>query len=99
MPGRLGASLPLLPQLDEVLRRHWRSTDPVNGTLALIAGEAIELMSSPARELIRECAAAPACSLLYLERSRGRPRRWSEMGSAAPRQDGGLPPPADRWQR
>ena len=69
----------LAPQLDGRFQRHWRSPDPVGGALALIAREAVELLSGPERELIRECAAAPACSLLYLDRSRGRRRRWCEM--------------------
>jgi predicted RNA-binding Zn ribbon-like protein len=71
--------LQLAPQLDRRFHRHWRSRDPVAGALALIAREAVELLSGPERELIRECAAAPACSLLYLDRSRGRRRRWCEM--------------------
>lgn len=71
--------LPLAPQLDGSFHRHWRSPDPIGGALALIAREMVELLSGPERELIRECAAAPACSLLYLDRSRGRRRRWCEM--------------------
>src|SRR5580700_8809985 len=80
----------LRPQLDRNFHRHWRSPDPVAGAIALIAGEAVELLSGPERELIRECAAAPACSLLYLDRSRGPRRRWCEMqrcGSRAKRAD------------
>lgn len=69
----------LAPQLDRRFQRHWRCADPVSGALALIAREAVELLTGPERELIRECAAAPACSLLYLDRSRGRRRRWCEM--------------------
>ena len=69
----------LVPQLDSGLRRTWVSAQPVSGALALIACEAIELFSGPERELIRECAAAPECSLLYLDRSRGRRRRWCQM--------------------
>jgi predicted RNA-binding Zn ribbon-like protein len=67
------------PQLDRGLRREWDSSQPVKGALALIACEAVELLSGPERRLIRECAAAPACSLLYLDRSRGRRRRWCQM--------------------
>jgi predicted RNA-binding Zn ribbon-like protein len=67
------------PQLDRRLRREWASSQPVKDALALIACEAVELLSGPERELIRECAAAPACSLLYLDRSRGRRRRWCQM--------------------
>ncbi|MBV9050227.1 MAG: ABATE domain-containing protein [Solirubrobacterales bacterium] len=67
------------PQLDRQLRREWASSERVNGALALIACEAIELLSGPERQLIRECTAAPACSMLYLDRSRGRRRRWCQM--------------------
>lgn len=67
------------PQLDRRLRRKCVPSQNVEGALALIACEAIELLSGPERPLIRECAAAPACSLLYLDRSRGRRRRWCEM--------------------
>lgn len=69
----------LTPQLDRRLRRAWAPSHGVEGALALIACEAIELLSGPERSLIRECAAAPACSLLYLDRSRGHRRRWCEM--------------------
>lgn len=69
----------IAPQLDRSLRRDWSSSQPINGALALIACAAVELLSGPERQLIRECAAAPACSLLYLDRSRGRRRRWCEM--------------------
>jgi predicted RNA-binding Zn ribbon-like protein len=74
------ASTPrLAPQLDTRLRRDWAASQPIKGALALIACEAVELLSGPERQLIRECAAAPACSLLYLDRSRGHRRRWCEM--------------------
>jgi predicted RNA-binding Zn ribbon-like protein len=69
----------LAPQLDKRLRREWVSSQPIRGALALIACEAVELLSGPERQLIRECAAAPACSLLYLDHSRGRRRRWCQM--------------------
>lgn len=69
----------LAPQLDRRFHRHWRAPSAISGALALIAREAVELLTGPERELIRECAAAPACSLLYLDRSRGRRRRWCEM--------------------
>ena len=69
----------LAPQLDSGLNRRWVCAQPVTGALALIASEAIELFSGPERGLIRECAAAPECSLLYFDRSRGRRRRWCQM--------------------
>ncbi|MBV8735587.1 MAG: ABATE domain-containing protein [Solirubrobacterales bacterium] len=69
----------LAPQLDKRLRREWVSSQPIRGALGLIACEAVELLSGPKRQLIRECTAAPACSMLYLDRSRGRRRRWCQM--------------------
>jgi predicted RNA-binding Zn ribbon-like protein len=68
-----------VPQLDRRLRRQWAGAPTIKSALAVIASEAIELLSGPERLLIRECAAAPACSLLYLDRSRGRRRRWCQM--------------------
>jgi predicted RNA-binding Zn ribbon-like protein len=67
------------PQLDRHLRRQWASAQAIEGALALIAWEAVELLSGPERPLIRECAAAPTCSLLYIDRSRGHRRRWCQM--------------------
>jgi predicted RNA-binding Zn ribbon-like protein len=75
----------IAPQLDKDLRRKWVASQPIEGALALIAGEAVELFSSPERQLIRECAAAPACSLLYLDRSRGHHRRWCQMETCGSR--------------
>jgi predicted RNA-binding Zn ribbon-like protein len=69
----------IAPQLNRSLRREWSSSQSRQGVLALISCEAIELLSGPERQLIRECAAAPACSLLYLDRSRGHHRRWCQM--------------------
>jgi predicted RNA-binding Zn ribbon-like protein len=69
----------LAPQLDRRLRLQWAPAQAISGALALIACDAVELLSGPDRALIRECAAAPACSLLYLDRSHGRRRRWCQM--------------------
>lgn len=80
------ARLPALtPQLDSKLRRRWTAEHPVRAALALIAREAAELLTSPDRTLIRECAAAPNCSLLYLDRSRAGRRRWCEMNRCGSR--------------
>lgn len=77
--NRWAARSPLAPQLNGSLELLWSGPDPVGGALGLIAREAVELLGRPERELIRECAAAPECSLLYLDRSRGQRRRWCEM--------------------
>jgi predicted RNA-binding Zn ribbon-like protein len=70
---------PLTPQANPALQRRWIAEHTVQAALALIARETIELLTSPDRSLIRECAAAPDCSLLYLDRSRARRRRWCQM--------------------
>lgn len=69
----------LTPQLDRRLGRRWAAPQRVTAALASIANGTVELLSGPERRLIRECAAAPACSLLYVDRSRGGRRRWCEM--------------------
>jgi predicted RNA-binding Zn ribbon-like protein len=69
----------LAPQSDSSLALQWTADAPVQGALALIAREAIELLTGPDRGLIRECAAAPDCSRVYLDRSRSRRRRWCHM--------------------
>jgi predicted RNA-binding Zn ribbon-like protein len=70
---------PLIPQADPTLRRRWIADHTTQAALALIAREAVELLTSPDRSFIRECAAAPDCSLLYLDRSRAQRRRWCQM--------------------
>ena len=70
---------PLALQVDPGLERRWTGEQPVAAALALVAREAVELLTGPDRALIRECAAAPSCSLLYLDRSRARRRRWCQM--------------------
>jgi predicted RNA-binding Zn ribbon-like protein len=69
----------LAPQVEAGLRRGWSGEQPVRAALALVAREATELLTGPERALVRECAAAPACSLLFLDRSRAGRRRWCEM--------------------
>jgi predicted RNA-binding Zn ribbon-like protein len=69
----------LAPQADPTLQRRWVADDPVQAALVLIARESVELLTGPDRSAIRECAAAPNCALLYLDRSRARRRRWCQM--------------------
>jgi predicted RNA-binding Zn ribbon-like protein len=70
---------PLAPQADPKLGRRWSAARPIQASLALIAREAVDLLTGPDRALIRECAAAPNCSRLYLDRSRAHRRRWCHM--------------------
>jgi predicted RNA-binding Zn ribbon-like protein len=75
--NRWAARPSLAPQLGPGLEQ--RRTGGVRAALALLAQEAIELVTGPERSLIRECEAAPKCSRLYVDRSRGRRRRWCRM--------------------
>src|SRR5579864_1944187 len=67
----------LTPQLGPAFELRW--TGGVAAALVVVAREAVELLSSADRALIRECSAAPACSRVYLDRSRSRRRRWCSM--------------------
>jgi predicted RNA-binding Zn ribbon-like protein len=69
----------LVPQADLRFATQWSAKRPVEAALALVAREAVELLTGPERALIRECAAAPDCSRLYLDRSRAGRRRWCHM--------------------
>jgi predicted RNA-binding Zn ribbon-like protein len=69
----------LAPQADLTLQRRWVADQSVQAALVLIAREAVELLTGPDRGAIRECAAAPTCALLYLDRSRAGRRRWCQM--------------------
>ena len=51
--------------------------DPVRAGLAAIARDAIETIARAGREL-RVCA-APGCNCIFLDRSRGKRRRWCSM--------------------
>lgn len=75
---------PLAPQAGPGLELRW--TGSVDAALASLAREAVVLLTGPERALIRECAAVPNCSRVYLDRSPGRRRRWCQMewcGSSA----------------
>jgi predicted RNA-binding Zn ribbon-like protein len=52
-----------------------RAAADVNAALGVIARDAIDLLVGPERALLRECA-ADDCSGVYVDRSRGRRRRW-----------------------
>jgi predicted RNA-binding Zn ribbon-like protein len=68
----------LAPQIGAMLERQW--SGGIEAALSVLAREAVELLATSDRELIRECAAAPECSRIYLDRSPGRRRRWCHMG-------------------
>jgi predicted RNA-binding Zn ribbon-like protein len=62
----------------------WYADDPVTGTLALVARDALDLVTSPAVDRLRECA-DPDCNALFLDASRPGSRRWCSMDSCGNR--------------
>ncbi len=65
-----------LMQADEgTLYRRLSAPPRLEELLAAVTEDAIQLLSSPDRALLRECE-SPACDLVYLDASRGRRRRW-----------------------
>jgi predicted RNA-binding Zn ribbon-like protein len=56
----------------------WSGEAAFDRVLWPVIQSAAELLTSPARERLRECA-APACGWLFLDASRNRSRRWCDM--------------------
>lgn len=74
----------LAPQIGPTFEQRWAGG--AREALTLVAREAVELLAGPDRLLVRECAAAPDCSRIYIDRSPGGRRRWCHMewcGSSA----------------
>jgi predicted RNA-binding Zn ribbon-like protein len=77
--NRAAARTPLVPQLDETGEVSiWALVDGTEQVLSTIARDAIDLMSSPMRTRVRECA-RPDCTILFLDASRPGSRRWCSM--------------------
>ena len=75
----LFASTPDLPPvLAGGSRQAGRTRARVTQALSAIARDAVSVFGSDARERLRECS-ADDCSLLYLDVSRSRNRRWCSM--------------------
>ncbi|MDH6135629.1 putative RNA-binding Zn ribbon-like protein [Kitasatospora sp. MAA4] len=73
------AALPVpTPGLDPAGRLHWHADDPVAATLALLARDSLDLVSSAAIGRVRDCA-CPECSALFSDTSRPGNRRWCSM--------------------
>jgi predicted RNA-binding Zn ribbon-like protein len=64
-----------VPFLDAGGAPRWQAADPVTATLALVARDALDLVTSPAAARVRACA-DPACGALFLDASRTGTRRW-----------------------
>ncbi|HTZ76721.1 MAG TPA: ABATE domain-containing protein [Stellaceae bacterium] len=56
----------------------WSAGDPLEAVLATVARDAIDLLSGPDLERVRECAEA-SCSVLFVDASRPGRRRWCSM--------------------
>ncbi|MFF4255635.1 CGNR zinc finger domain-containing protein [Streptomyces sp. NPDC001663] len=65
----------LAPQLGPV---RWTARQPARAALATVARDAVLLVSSPQLERVKECE-NPDCSLLFLDDSQARRRRWCSM--------------------
>lgn len=64
-----------VPFLDAGGALRWQAADPVTATLALVARDALGLVTSPAAARVRACA-DPLCRALFLDASRTGTRRW-----------------------
>ncbi len=73
--NRWASRTPLAPQLTTGNERVWVAARPVEAMMATIARDAVELLSGPLAERVRECA-APECALLFLDASRPGRRQW-----------------------
>ncbi|WP_214320095.1 CGNR zinc finger domain-containing protein [Nonomuraea sediminis] len=65
-------------------RLRWAAEDPVAAMLALVARDALELVTSPAIERVRACA-GEGCAALFLDGSRPGTRRWCSMDTCGNR--------------
>jgi predicted RNA-binding Zn ribbon-like protein len=65
----------LAPQLGP---RHWTARHPARAALSTVARDAVLLVGGPLLERVKECG-NPDCSLLFLDDSQARRRRWCSM--------------------
>ena len=72
------------PRVDPSGALLWIATDPVAATLSMVARDAVDLVTSPAIERVRECA-DPTCGALFVDNSRPGKRRWCSMGACGNR--------------
>ena len=65
----------LAPQLGPV---RWTARQPARAALATVARDAVLLVTGPLAARVKECE-SPDCSLLFLDDSQARRRRWCSM--------------------
>ena len=73
--NRWASRPPLAPQLTDRGQVVWVSQRPAEAALATLARDAIDLLSGPLAQRVRECE-APDCALLFVDGSRPGRRRW-----------------------
>ena len=73
--NRWAARAPLAPQLGDHGELVWVSEQPVEAMFATIGRDAVDLLTGPLAERVRECG-APDCALLFVDTSRPGRRRW-----------------------
>jgi predicted RNA-binding Zn ribbon-like protein len=73
------AALPVpAPSLAASGEVRWQAADPAEAMLALLARDALDLVTSPESARIRRCA-GERCGALFLDTSRPGTRRWCSM--------------------
>jgi predicted RNA-binding Zn ribbon-like protein len=75
---------PPTPRVDASGAMLWHAADPVEATLSLIARDAVDLVTSPAMDRVRECP-GQSCGALFSDNSRPGNRRWCSMGACGNR--------------
>jgi predicted RNA-binding Zn ribbon-like protein len=73
------AALPVpAPSLTSSGELRWQASDPASAMLALLARDALDLVTSQEFGRVRRCA-GPRCGALFLDTSRPGTRRWCSM--------------------
>jgi predicted RNA-binding Zn ribbon-like protein len=80
--GRETPAPALAVQAGQLRRRD--SVMPASAVLAVVARDAIELLTGPDVALIRDCE-DPTCTLLFVDTSRSHRRRWCSMSRCGAR--------------
>lgn len=75
------AALPVhSPQMDWTGKLTWETSAPFHATFALIARDALDLVTSEAITRVHDCA-NPGCGAMFLDSSRPGTRRWCSMNT------------------
>lgn len=73
------------PQLDHRGQLRWVATDPFTADMAQVARDAIDVLTGPYADRLRECAARD-CAFLFVDTSRAGQRRWCAMNRCGNRE-------------